>query len=190
MSKTGHAVTALALAAAAVVPERNAAHIAFAIGVMLGASGPDFLEFVYAWRRDGWGGRGDERLSLIPHRTLTHSPFLWLAVVLVAARFGPTPIDVLGVVVAVPITLVIAGFAASCLLHIAIDLLSPMGIPLLSPFGSRTSVGWSRNRSGRSHCYTTGAASEIPIMGLVIAAAAAWCFVTSTLTASGVIARL
>ena len=65
------------------------------------------------------------------------------------------------------------GLAIGALLHLALDVLSPCGVPLGNPFGPRTSIGF--RRPGNTPClYKTGTISELPIIGVLIAAAVAF----------------
>ena len=145
MSKTGHILTGLALAAVAYHCAPKAPAIAGA--AIVGALLPDAAEGVVGW----WG---EARMSIIPHRTLTHWLYLYVAVIFAAHRFAPMTQEIL------------IGLCAGALLHIALDAFSPMGIPLGSPFGERTSIG------GGS-LYHTGTLSELPLLlGVALIAAA------------------
>ena len=72
MSPTTHNLTAAALAVGmfAVLPTDMAAEFGF--GCLLGARAPDCLEIAKYNRMT------NHRWSLIPHRTLTHWPWLWM----------------------------------------------------------------------------------------------------------------
>lgn len=95
------------------------------IAFIIGAKAPDWLE-IRTWVRG-------VRLSVIPHRTITHTWWLW---VLFAA------LSWLGLESMV--AQIVLAFAAACLLHIGMDALTPMGVPLLNPFGRRRrlNLGW------------------------------------------------
>ena len=132
MNQFGHHITAAALgiagAAIAVQSGLPVQGALFFVGAFAGASAPDWLELPFS------GGR------VIPHRTLTHVPWLWLvallwvAVALHGSWLWP----------------VVLGFILASLLHLAMDSLSPMGIPLANPGGRRYSL----------HLYHTGGLSE------------------------------
>lgn len=89
---------------------------------MMGASAPDYLEVNY-------GPHGGRRL--ITHRTWTHQPLLWLAATaaLLFLYWQRTPYHLFAL-----------AWLCSGLLHLSMDLLTPMGIPLGLPWGKRTSV--------------------------------------------------
>lgn len=141
MGKTGHHITSLALAAATTtVLWSNAPGVAIpaAAGIVAGASAPD-------WTEMSWWFFG--RRSLLPHRTLTHWPVVWIALALYFAWVGPGIVQSFGF-----------GIVGGSSLHLLMDFGTPMGIPLLQPFGKRYSV----------RVYGTGSAKEF----LVILA---WC---------------
>lgn len=141
MSKTGHILTGVALAAAAYHLAPKAPLIAGA--AIVGALLPDAAEGVVGW----WG---EARLSLIPHRTLTHWLYIYVALLFAAHRFPAIPQEIL------------IGLCAGSLLHIALDAFSPMGIPLGNPFGTRTAIG-------NGTLYRTGALSELIILCVALA---------------------
>jgi inner membrane protein len=101
-----------------------------ALGMLLGGRGPDRLEAPVFDRRK------KIRRSLIPHRTLTHWPPLWIIMALFFHWLSGVATDVLIFEAAH----VGYGFCLSSLLHLAMDVLTPMGIPLIKPFGQRTSL--------------------------------------------------
>lgn len=112
MNKLTHQLTGVALGGvlfAASVP------VEVCCGVVLGSSAPDWLE-ISKWVNG-------VRYSVIPHRTLTHwLTFWWLC--LVALMVTPTS----------PVVYVLQGFCLGAILHIALDSVTPMGVPL---FGLR-----------------------------------------------------
>ncbi len=115
MSRAGHYLIALASAVtiASLVPTLPG--VALAIGVLGGGNLPDDLEFPSRPNADG-----SLRPTLIPHRTITHFPWWYVAAFLLAAYFR-TPLALLG-----------AGLALGSLIHLLTDSVSPHGIPLLS----------------------------------------------------------
>lgn len=121
---------------------------AFAAGAALGGRAPDRLEVP-------WVDRFDQRRSLIPHRTLTHWPPLWLVALagaywVVTASIGwPTLLGWL-----------LLGYVGSGLLHLAIDAGSGSGIPLFTPFGRRYSY----------HLYRTGSIRELGLLSVLLGA--------------------
>lgn len=142
MNKAGHHITSAAMAMAA-WPALSAHDpligAVAAVGMLAGASAPDWLEGV-VWL-------GDKRLSLLPHRTLTHWPVFWLICAALAAMAWSGIARTLAL-----------GFIAGSLLHIAMDLGTPTGIPLFLPFGQRTTA----------RLYTAGTLREAVLIG-------AWC---------------
>lgn len=139
MTPRGHRLTAAAMAVSGLLLFAGTNMVPaglFAFGALFGARAPDWLEIAH-WRHG-------ERHSLIPHRTLTHWPWPWLAVgflpwVLFPAGQWPLWLFALN------------GFALSGLLHLLFDIMTPAGIPLGLPFGRRYSLNW----------YRTGGAGEI-----------------------------
>lgn len=81
------------------------------LGVFIGSTAPDWLELP-VWRNG-------ERSSVIPHRTITHWMSLWFVV-----------LALLAVLPAVPITNFGQGFCVGVLLHICLDAVTPMGVPI------------------------------------------------------------
>lgn len=119
------------------------------------------------WRRrcrtapswcSGFGPNG-QRWSVIPHRTLSHSPYPYLVLLVIGLLLPPvaTPIGV------VALGNVVAGVGAGALIHLALDVLSPSGVPLLNPFGRRTSLGPNLS-GGHPYLYRTSTAEEWPIL--------------------------
>ncbi len=131
MSPMTHNLTAVALAAGmfTVLPTDKTAEYSF--GCLLGARAPDWLEIA------GYNRMTNHRWSLIPHRTLTHWPWLLLLVLTVPAVLSGGH-GALGA----------TGLTVGCLLHIGLDYLTPMGVPLsINPFGVRSSLRWVRTGS-------------------------------------------
>jgi hypothetical protein len=112
----------------------NVDHFAFvtlvALGMLVGARGPDRLEIPTFNRRT------QTRRSVIPHRTLTHWPIFWLVLTGLCLWIWSQSQDLLFYM----ITSVGLGFCAAGWLHLVMDIMTPAGIPLLSPFGSRSSL--------------------------------------------------
>jgi inner membrane protein len=152
VSKTGHTLAALAVGGyiALAVPHGALVGIAAALAGGL----PDSLEGVV-----GFGPVG-ERRSLIPHRTLTHSPWGWLAV-LALGLLLPALVTPWG---PIAVGKGVAGLAIGALLHLALDLFSPTGIPLGHPFGARVSLGPYRTGRGNRFLYRTSTTGEWPLL--------------------------
>lgn len=168
MSPLGHNIIALAMAATTMrlcdVPfdqgisslptvmmagnAVNVDHFAFvtlvALGMVLGARGPDRLEI------PSFNRRTQTRRSVIPHRTLTHWPLFWVFLSGMCAWTWSESQDLLLYV----ITSVGLGFCAAGWLHLAMDIMTPAGIPLLSPFGSRSSL--NLYKTSMKGCRLTG----------------------------------
>lgn len=183
MSPIGHNVTAFAMATTTmrisgvpwgegllslptvVIPGDMAGigHSAFvtlvALGMLLGARGPDRLEI------PGFDRRTQTRRSVIPHRTLTHWPLLWVFVtVLCWWSWGECQDLMLYVMTSVGL-----GFCAAGWLHLAMDIMTPSGIPLSTPFGRRTSLNlYKTAQAGEWLCillFVTGCQSVIKLIG-------------------------
>ncbi len=108
-----------------------------AIGIILGARFPDRLEIPFINRFS------NTRESLIPHRTLTHSPWVWV----LASTLGfflYSSANSLGWLVG---SLFFLGVCTASWLHIGFDLMTPAGIPLLNPFGERFSLNLYKSGS-------------------------------------------
>lgn len=148
MTKTGHRITAATFAASLsvallmgylVAPYTQSAAIVallWTVGIMMGASAPDWLEGV---KRNA---RGKEVSRLFKHRSLTHWIPLWLALGWGVWHQAHLPwyAECLAL-----------GFIASALLHILVDSCSKSGIPLIWPYGkSRLQLA----------TYSTGSFSE------------------------------
>ena len=133
MSPMTHNLTATALAVGvfAVLPVHQAAEFGF--GCLLGARAPDWLEIA------GYNRMTAHRWSLISHRTLTPWSWLWMMLLILTV-----PAVLSGSQGALGAT----GFTVGCLLHIGMDYLTPMGVPLgINPFGERSSLKLVRTGS-------------------------------------------
>ncbi len=167
MSPAGHNITAFAMAATYMricdVPWAegfsslprvmmaghpiNIDHFSFvtlvALGMLLGARSPDRLEIPSFHRPT------KTRRSVIPHRTLTHWPQLWIVITASCWFTWQTSTDVL----LYAITSTGLGFCAAAWLHLFMDIMTPMGIPLRTPFGSRSSFNlYKTSESGEWLC--------------------------------------
>lgn len=150
MSKGGHALVTAAIGGAIAL---GAHHLVLGVATTLAAQVPDRAELVL-----GFGPNG-QRWSVIPHRTLSHSPYPYLVLLVIGLLLPPvaTPIGV------VALGNVVAGVGAGALIHLALDVLSPSGVPLLNPFGRRTSLGPNLS-GGHPYLYRTSTAEEWPIL--------------------------
>lgn len=132
----GAAFVAAAVAKVCGMPELVAAMVAAATTTM-----PDWIEFPFYFN-------GVRRGSLIPHRTITHWPLLWLGLIWYATRTQ-------GLIGAMEL-----GSAIGALTHILGDAPNPMGIPWLLPH--------KRLRIGRKGWWRSG--EHEPFMVLTFAA--------------------
>lgn len=121
--------------------------LSFFVGVLVGSRSPDWLEISFFIN--------DKNKRVIKHRTLTHSPWLWLFVIFISSMFA-TDYPVM--------SLFGIGWAAGSILHILIDMGSPTGIPLGSPFGKRFSY----------YLYSTNKLSELYLIMPILAATAGY----------------
>lgn len=107
------------------------------LGIILGARGPDRLEVPV------FNFRTKVRRSLIPHRTLTHWPGFWIFFTLISYVLFLTIENTVFQVFAC----VILGFCISSWLHLLMDIMTPTGIPIITPFGKRTSLNLYKTAS-------------------------------------------
>lgn len=149
MSKTGHQLVGIALAALAaafcrhlgygLVPGIAAASTAFA-----GSTAPDWMEISKAIPRPQHPGMW-MRKSVIPHRTVTHWALAW-AVFLVWALLSLP--NVTADLVAQTWHAAAFGFALGGIGHLICDIPNPTGIPVLLPTAeARISLRWWRSGS-------------------------------------------
>lgn len=109
----------------------------FAIGIILGARLPDRLEVPFINKFS------NTRESLIPHRTLTHSPIFWA----IASAIGYLLLISAAILITTVGSLFLLGLCAASWLHLFFDLMTPTGIPLINPFGERFSLRLYRSGS-------------------------------------------
>lgn len=130
-SKTIHTFAGLAVGGCiAYFSKSDAIHtVLFLLGAHLGASAPDWMELA-TWKTKRHWFRANEshRVSLIPHRTITHTLSLWMLATLYSAHLVNISHTYLN--------LVAVAFCVSVMTHLLLDVRTPMGIPLL-PFGKR-----------------------------------------------------
>jgi membrane-bound metal-dependent hydrolase YbcI (DUF457 family) len=124
-----------------------------AAGLIAGASLPDQIEGVIGF--DALGGRH----SILPHRSISHWPPVWIALGALALWLLPTPFST-----------IVGGLAFGALLHLAIDIGSPMGIPILVPTRNR-SFG-DRRPGYRPYVYRTGTLEEWRVLAPIACLAA------------------
>jgi inner membrane protein len=157
VSRAGHLLACVSVGAVALAASPDALHGLLAIGVILGASLPDQTEGVFGFTASG------QRLSILKHRGVTHTPWPWLAVL------------ILGAVIAGFAGAAIEGLATGALVHIVLDAMSPSGVPLL-PGREPWSIGYLR--SGRAlYVYRTGTLGEFRVLVPIVAASAVYAIV-------------
>lgn len=144
MTRRGHYTAALAAAATGIAIAPDVDGLLLAAGVLAGCNLPDDLEFPL----NIGGLRGP---TLVPHRSLTHWPWAYAAAIVAARMLIPAPWNLL-----------VMGAALGALLHLAIDAVSPHGIPWISPF---------RPLPPTHPVYRTWTLSEWRIIGPVVALA-------------------
>lgn len=145
MTKQGHQLISIGVTlvtAAAVFAVTQTWYLAAAscLLVVWGGTAPDWLE-IAKWKNG-------ERTSMIPHRTLTHWVVLWAggSAWCIYILYDGVYSSVLSM-----LTSVLFGFLMGGLSHVLCDWLTPMGIPISTPFS-------------RSSLYIVhGTALEIPI---------------------------
>lgn len=123
-------------------PHSSAVITLIGLGILLGARGPDRLEIPV------FNKRKKTRISLIPHRTLTHWPLLWV-ILTVFSLFG---IGNTQDTLFIAMSYVGLGFCVASWLHLAMDIITPSGIPLYSPFGEKTSLNIYKTSSVGEWC--------------------------------------
>lgn len=140
MTGNGHKATGVGAAfiAAALAVWLNVPELPAAIAALISCTAPDRIELP-RYRN------GTRVGTVIPHRTITHWPPLWLALVYVAGS-GRLPIGIDSLVL---------GLAVGALTHILGDAPNPMGIPWLKPH--------KRIRLGKKGLWRSGQ-YEIPII--------------------------
>jgi membrane-bound metal-dependent hydrolase YbcI (DUF457 family) len=134
MNLRGHAATGVALAVIGFGWGGGDLAQAFAVGAVAGSIAPDLLEVPVFVPGSG------KRLSIIPHRTWTHFWPFWIALIAVVPLLAwPWP----------SLAAVVLGGALGGLLHLAMDVMTPMGLP----------VSWPPTRRARRkslHVYRNG----------------------------------
>lgn len=146
----GAAFFAAAGARLAGLPEVVAAGVA-----LFSCTIPDWIEIPFY--------RGGVRIgSLITHRTITHWPFLWFAVIAWACTDGTF------------VGAIALGAAVGALTHILGDAPNPMGIPWLWPT--------KRLRIGKKGLWRSGQHELLIIVGYALAGYGVWRLVGGTLS--------
>ena len=95
------------------------------VGAWLGSSAPDWLEIASAKKVFHFFRPNETvRESIIPHRTITHTVSLWLALAILAVWYPMVPM----------VKLIAITFLLSAMGHLLLDFSTPMGVPFL-PLG-------------------------------------------------------
>lgn len=131
-SKTIHTLAGLATGGLlAYFSKSDAIHtVLLFLGAHLGASAPDWMEIATCKTKRHWfSANENHRVSLIPHRTITHTLSLWVLAMLYSVYLLAVDGDMYS-------NLLIFAFCTSVMSHLLLDIRTPMGVPLL-PFGSR-----------------------------------------------------
>lgn len=119
MKGTSHLLGGIALGSGAFFATGS---VLFALGAVIGSKSPDWLELPIR-------GFNNARISLFPHRTFTHWPFLWLLGTFWAI-----------VVMDNYLQSVFLGFFLGGVIHLVQDSCTPMGVPVFLPLGERYSL--------------------------------------------------
>lgn len=127
MTKSGHIIVGACLAVSLIAVGQP---LTVALGVMLGATAPDYLEYSY------WDSTSQKYQRVIPHRTLTHYVWIWIALLAIALL---DPFYIKSMITDIGYH-VFLGFIYGGLSHLIADIGTPSGIPLITPFGKRTSL--------------------------------------------------
>lgn len=134
MTKIGHQITGLCSALGVLTFHQHLDHAwLVALGIWLGCTAPDWLEI--AW----YDRQRNRRMSIIEHRTITHWPPIWIA--LLAYSWLEAQDN--------HWFMVLAGFSLGGLIHLLVDWPNPTGIPVLTP-RRRSRVSLNLWRSGEN----------------------------------------
>lgn len=138
---------------------------AASIGAWIGVTAPDTLEIARPVKQEGAQGAVWKRVSVIPHRTLTHWWPVWGCLLAVCLAGLPKSLwaDAVGAphaaagLAAHAIGTGLTAFAIGGLLHLLGDLPNPSGIPRLLPFGRTVSLRWWRSDAAVANTIFAGA---------------------------------
>ena len=133
MTRQGHLITGAGLA----IISFSLGFPLLSLGIMLGTTAPDTLE-ISVYNFDTKQSR-----RLITHRTITHWLYPWVALLIVSCTVS---------ILVSPALWALTGFAVGGLLHLAMDIHSPMGIPITS---------WRAKDRVSLNQYSTGKRSEL-----------------------------
>jgi len=147
VSFSGHRMTGGAIAASGLILLPFKPAVMFAIGCLLGSAAPDWLEIVWFYGR---------RNSLIPHRTVTHWPWL-CAVIAALALFTPEPARWL-----------FGGFLVGWAVHLVLDYATVSGIPFGNPFGKRHGLRLYKTDDGFAETVIVLVFWMVPLLSLFL----------------------
>lgn len=119
MRGVSHLLGGIALGSGALVATES---VLFAAGAVIGSKSPDWLELPVR----SFNGA---RIGLLPHRTITHWPFLWFLGVFWSIVCMDNYLQT-----------VFLGFFMGGLIHLAQDACTHMGVPIFLPMGERYSL--------------------------------------------------
>jgi len=155
LNKKGHSVVNTTLAVVSYFVE---ADLIMSIGIFLAASAPDRLEVSY---RDSSSSAHNGYSRLIKHRTITHWWPIWVSLCYYSLNISQfiSGFFTVDATITGYLASIIYGYSLGALIHIATDSMSPMGVPILLPFG--------RYRKGIK-LYTTGKSEWRILYPLVI----------------------
>lgn len=149
MTGRGHRLTGVGAAfiAAAVARLADLPEVAAAAVALFSTTIPDWIEIPFY--------RQGQRIgSLIPHRTVTHWPWLWLGLAAWSPHLGTWPGALL------------LGACVGALTHIAGDAPNPMGIPWVLPH--------RRLRIGRKGLWRSGQHEVLIVTGFTLVGYGCW----------------
>jgi len=125
------------------------------LGSWYGVTAPDWMEIARVEQKDTYKGTIWIRKSVIPHRTITHWWFFWVAslaflIYILKLQRIDDLLNYIGVsnghLTAEAILSMMYGFVIGGLLHLLGDVVNPSGIPWLSPLGPNLSFKlWHSN---------------------------------------------
>ena len=151
MGKTGHQTVGVALAAI------SAAYLhllhfgwmpigASCVAAFYGSTAPDWLEISHA---DKMSDGSFKRVSVIPHRTITHWAIAWVAFLVWALFSLPNPSPDRTLWLIATFHTAALGFAIGGIGHLLCDIPNPTGVPILMPTSRyRLSLRLWRSGSG------------------------------------------
>lgn len=145
MTRNGHILVGTIAAGAALAVTMS---FGIALGLIIGGSAPDSLEMSF------YNKKKKRYSRLIPHRTLTHWPVLWAGIIYAVFHYKPEIVELMSI----HGWDFLLGYCLSAVLHLMMDVGTPMGLPIFTPFGKRFSL----------KLYTTGKSEWAPIAMVIL----------------------